>query len=1141
MGSQPPYRMPCGSVAGKPVLYIGNPFNHAPAPVLVDNYVNVTLVDNPAGGAQIPPYERYQCNLGGPVCQRNDCGSDPDKCTPQPNEAPCAPFNRAFPSNTFQKQGQTNFAVKHKTGFKAVQAKRYWNGSFGKTKDGPDNVVGCSATNNVSTWQSYQRVPRRSKYQQITVNAHYEFDWFDSSPGVESKETATSDCDYVQTLDPNSGVYTISGWNLSPGSYDNRGIEPPQYSNQALYKTSFAYWTLTDAVGRFTVPLTPGTTTYSANEITVTSGGQLVEDITWNINVGGTSTFDRYLYFYPIDRTTGLPVGQVMTRHEQCQISDTSIHYQDEEWDYGCAFFPPPPVSPFYSNIDVTGDLANEVKDSAIYNDVCGTGGLLDQWDLEDDEEYPWRTDTYVGVAPLVTRDEIQFTGWVQAPSFVINNFGVTWPNGDLSAVPGADIGSPDWDGITGVMPPTDPNSGVGYVAISMSAPGDFDGQSVGSPFSFNANPDYVSASSTLPPGVSFNGGTGPGSGTLSGNSSATGKYGTTITANSAPGFTGAIIGAPLPAGYGGKPSPTQGPSGYFQFGFEDWLGCCEDDGSGSMWTWYRHGWGMNSTTFNADVGFALPTNTTNWPNRWELINKPQGAWLFYNDQTKIAMPGDCDGTSLTARNADALWACKYAEIVDVWPSQNFARPAGSDKFSYDETQPVYGVNNGSGSGPGSTWQLYDANGNTISSASFPGIWGGKSVGGFYTGCSFSGGNVVLGAKVFNCPSDWQSAAGQQSGGRTGSDDSGICFGQLRFPNCPSLPGRAAITPDSTGKNMTFSPKQTSFGMSNTTVPAGQETVDLWDKDMNNLATAIVATRIDDTHFSVTGSYANAAYVTINGAAKWYMSDSDGKGDYALLEWWSDTRSQGEAIRMGPLTDCSGNPIGGIPSTNVGGGPIGNEFAYFTQTQGCVSFTPCGPKIICISPNGEFGTPYKFPPMLGQGGLPGSNNLFCFDEDYGSQWWGWFETTMTDLLWQAPHTPVGIIPIGNPDDYTLTWIEDQFNTGCPGDCMPGNPPCGEFEYQHWYRHEPQVETRLSVPCNYGQGQNECGPALPPGITIGWLSPVLYSGNDVHLPPKPPGILIDSRPGLTMTAWSIHAGMCADISAGCSLNYVVSGC
>ena len=1137
--------MPCGSVAGKPLYFFGNPAAHATAPILVDNYVNVTLVDNPAGGVQIPPYERYQCNLGGPLCQRNDCGPDPDKCDPDPSEAPCHPFDRAFPDNVFQKQGQTNFAVQHTTGFKSVQAKRYWNGSFGKTYGGPDNVVaGCSPPINVvATWLSYQRAPRRSKYQQITVSAYNQFDWFDSSPGVESKETAISSCDYVQTLDPHSGVFTISGWNLSPNSFYTgpSSTEPPQYSNQAIFKTSFAYWTLHDAVGRFTVPLTPGgTVTYTSNSITVTFGSpwgdQVFEVITWGINTGGTSTFDRVCYFYPLDRLSGNPV-QVMTIHEQCQLTDTSVHYEYEEWDYGCGYWPPAAGEPFYTQINVTGTLSNEVKDSDIYNDVCQN--LLSTWNLADDEQYPWRTDTYVGIAPLVTRDEILFTGWVPAPSFVINDFGTTWPNGDLAAVPGADIGSPDWDGITGVMPPTDKNSGVAYIAYPMTAPGMFDGDSVGSPFSFNTNPNYVGYVGTIAPGVSFNGGTGAGSGTFSGNSSATGKYGITVTANSAPGFTGAIIGAPLPAGYGGKPSPTDGPSGYFQFGFEDWLGCCEDSETGFHWDWYRHGWGMNSSAFNADVGFALPTNATNWPNRWEQINKPQGAWLFYNDQTLISMPGDCDGTSLTSFNADALWACKYAEIVDVWPSQNFARPAGADKFAYDETQPVYEADNVSGSGSGSTWQLYDANGNTISSASFPGIWGGKSVGGFYTGCSFSGGNVVLGTKLFNCPSDWQSASGQQSGGRVGSDDSGICFGQLRFPNCPSLLGRVAITPDSTGKNMTFTPKQTSFGM--LVSPIGQETVDLWDSNMNNLATAIVATRVDDTHFMVTGSYSKAAYVTINGAAKWYMADSDGKGDYALLQWLSDNRSNREAIRLAASKDCSGNPVGGGPSTNIGGGPIGNKFAFFSQTQGCVKFTPCGPKVICISPNGEFGTPYNFPPMMPDGQLPGTNDQFYFDEDYGSLWWGWFETTMTDLLWQPPHTPVGIIAHGNPDSYTLSWIEDKFNTGCPGDCQPGNPPCGDFEYQHWYRFQPQVETRLTVPCNYGAGQSECGPALPPGITIGWLSPVTNSGDDVKLPPTPPGIGLDSRPGLTMTAWSIHAGMCADAAIPCSLNYVVSSC
>src|SRR6185437_3632363 len=185
---------------------------------------------------------------------------------------------------------------------------------------------------------------------------------------------------------------------------------------------------------------------------------------------------------------------------------------------------------------------------------------------------------------------------------------------------------------------------------------------------------------------------------------------------------------------------------------------------------------------------------------------------------------------------------------------------------------------------------------------------------------------------------------------------------------------------------------------------------DLYDATMALLAGNVTTTRLDDTHFTVPpGSAAvSAAWVQITGSAAWYMNDTAPKGDYALLEWLADLRSPGEYNRLAGVVDCSATQIS-QPSVNSGGGPVANPFASFTQTPGCLPFVPCAPKVVCVSPNGETfanGITYNFP------------ETFTCDEQYGSKWWAYVQSTMTDLFWQRPHRPCNIKPCAR-------WIMDS--------------------------------------------------------------------------------------------------------------------
>jgi len=303
---------------------------------------------------------------------------------------------------------------------------------------------------------------------------------------------------------------------------------------------------------------------------------------------------------------------------------------------------------------------------------------------------------------------------------------------------------------------------------------------------------------------------------------------------------------------------------------------------------------------------------------------------------------------------------------------------------------------------------------------------------------------------------------------------------------------------------------------------------------MAEIASNITATRVDDSTFTTAAAYVAAKYVMIHRAAKWYVNDVSPKGDHAMLEWVSDFRSVGESGRLNGVLDCDGNQVS-QPTTNAGGGPVAQPFAGFTQTAGCLPFVPCAPKVVCVSPNGETfpnGKTFDFPAS------------FSCDEQYGSKWWGFVQSTMTDLFWQQPHRPCNIKPCAKWLMDGGTCAEDSIEDGTIFACS-GDEGFVQGESQppvYYFAHAPQVEARLTVPCNYGVARNECAPALPADVQIGWLSPVFYSAGDVALPPNPPGALADrGAPAGASTTWDFHQLLCGQMQLGCRFRYQVPGC
>lgn len=559
--------------------------------------------------------------------------------------------------------------------------------------------------------------------------------------------------------------------------------------------------------------------------------------------------------------------------------------------------------------------------------------------------------------------------------------------------------------------------------------------------------------------------------------------------------YDGTIIGSPLPAGY----------QGYFDFYAQDWQSCVEDDGHTILG--YQMGWGQFN---NTALGLSIPLSATHWTSNQMVWGLPPGAWIFYNLNPSWVSCGEANFAS-----APTLIAQKWAETKMGFASQNFFRPAGADRFIYDE-ENVYAIETITGTGTGATVTLQtcdECSNPGLSSA--PGLWGGPAVGGFYEIASISGGNVLtIGSLVYNIPSDWSSASG----------DDAYCFGKLRWStgsgDPPAILGRVGVSSVAAymgGGSVSelTTDTLTTLGMNPTTA----DNIDIYDINMNLLSGNQPVTRIDDTHFTVPISHTTigaAAWIMAHGAPAYYWNDTLTKGDYVYTDWTWWPRLICEAERWNSFV-ASCPPDGLLDCTCPSGtydvycnpfyDPIAGNFDdAFTQTAGCIPFNPCNPSVLCISPNGESFT----------NGVTYGFKTIYLDEIYGSGWQAEFQQVMTDLLYQTPHYPAS-----NPCTPTpFQWLADT------GGCYPG-----DSDTQEYYAHPPLVEARLTLPANGGPSSDLTAPSLPSGIVIGWASPAGID-SDCGSPPAntlfPPG---SNGYGLSsIGAWEVWSGMCQCINS-----------
>jgi hypothetical protein len=551
----------------------------------------------------------------------------------------------------------------------------------------------------------------------------------------------------------------------------------------------------------------------------------------------------------------------------------------------------------------------------------------------------------------------------------------------------------------------------------------------------------------------------------------------------------GSILGSPISSGSNGDKVQ------YWMYNYMNWGGCHynDPDSGTNQFIWWQN---------KAGAAASWPSTATQMTDNYFSIGTPPQASIMYADLTSINQNDYCNSPSCLANTGRALITYKYAEILERWPSQNFFRPAGNDKFLTDEPNVVCISGSVSISGSGQSFTVMTNNGSlTTLSGSGVGIWGGPNTNGYYL-VTVAGHIVTLGVKQFNLPSNITAAIDPDTG------DGDTYFGALRFPTYPSLIGRqtfGVLYTQPSGSHSgsytgSFSNAQPAFGMSCLTTPSGSENVDLYDWRMSVTHNNLTVTRIDDSNFGLpyissiqSGSaYSGSVYIMNHGAPGWYWNDQFPKGDFIRTELLFDNRTNGESARLS-APDCFGNSYI-TRSTNLG-------YAAFTQSQESLALSPCCGPVMCYSPNGETwpnGKTYPFP-------------TFTADQTYGSRWQGNFTQVMDDPLYQSPHTPCG---------YDGGWFEDD------GTCMEDDP-LGQYKY---YAMTPQVAARVNVPSG--------SPALPVGynITLGYANPVYSTASNAFAPQLYIGFDEFGDPVAWYSPWEMLNTVCDSVNSDCRFPY-----
>lgn len=282
--------------------------------------------------------------------------------------------------------------------YKNVQAKKYWHGTTGFLDEGGCYDNYCQLPNNegLNAWKSFQGSCVGVKYCSVTWTGDYSYTediyTITGESGSQSYEYYSTTAEFAEwdrsvSVDYSSGKWTQTYAGTSGSNTWVSGSDPVSSSvssslSSVYTDTHLAPFctadsnTVTIALAEWSDPITLPDDTTNGFELHLTRGGNgyTIND-TWvdlpdsTLDIVVTRANDEYIASVAVVNYHDLGGGtQIIS------ISGTS-----------------------------TVTLGSEVDSATLQTTL---DNLLSHWDMTDDKQYPWRSDGYCGIAPLVCLNE---------------------------------------------------------------------------------------------------------------------------------------------------------------------------------------------------------------------------------------------------------------------------------------------------------------------------------------------------------------------------------------------------------------------------------------------------------------------------------------------------------------------------------------------------------------------------------------------------------------------------------------------------------------------------------------------------------------------------------------------------------------
>jgi hypothetical protein len=469
-GSVAPYRVPC---PGEPATITFDHGKTAEVNALVaTNITQVANWDTGVGG-MIDPYPRPNPST---ACTTPDCSPEHPAC------------GKVYLENDFDTPTLTSILACYKKGFKSLQAKRQWHGCFPWDSHDPagcaDGITRDSGFGDL-TYETVQGSASQTKYLDKTYTGTIGWSYTGylrwSVLGLDDPDDPapfhTFEYSYLAEIvseintDPASGArvrspsfvksvtetYSIDGVEYTSADTDiwsTRGIAfsgpvgtygGVEYTNDAYSLTNMlaflgSSFRMCDEAG---LVQTPGYELNSPGKIalsqaSVLNGGivgsspstHLAFDIAWTDGAG-------------VDKESHAVFDATWTPTKYTFIALPGDNYSSGDWIDSTDGVTASNMDVQY-HCDISVELSNTNTAASVRSDVVD---LINEWDLSDHKQYPFRTDSHPRMCPLVTRDEYPYNQGPEGVAALGDSFtDETDHDGSIIGQPTADLVDRYWD-----------------------------------------------------------------------------------------------------------------------------------------------------------------------------------------------------------------------------------------------------------------------------------------------------------------------------------------------------------------------------------------------------------------------------------------------------------------------------------------------------------------------------------------------------------------------------------------------------------------------------------------------------------------------------------------------------------------------